>query len=178
MTHHNLMICKDPVPKNVTSVHAEVKASDLFWGRHHSGHKREIGGFQEQGLGRPEGKWERTNLSPQAEARRHLNRQSHCLMLSLPRQPWNCPRHPPLSSPAMQLQPRGLRLAAPAHSSSPATRPRGLLARPAGSITASHTSWPRSVSIEKTASPLLGTRDVDVISPALHVGKRRPQEER
>lgn len=32
MTHHNLMICKDPVPKNITSVHAEVKASALFGG--------------------------------------------------------------------------------------------------------------------------------------------------
>lgn len=118
MTHHNLMICKDPVPKNVTSVHAEVKASDLFWGQHHSGHKREIGGFQEQGLGRPEGKWERTNLSPQAEARRHLNRQSHCLMLTppaleLPPSPTlvfssnaASASRPPLSRPCPQLLPR------------------------------------------------------------------------
>lgn len=55
-----------------------------FFGGHHSGHKKGMGGFQEQALGRPEGKWERTNFSTHTEARRHLNSQSHWPMLTPP----------------------------------------------------------------------------------------------
>lgn len=55
-----------------------------FLGGHHSGHKKGMGGFQEQALGRPEGKWERRNFSTHTEARRHLNSQSHWPMLITP----------------------------------------------------------------------------------------------
>lgn len=55
-----------------------------FFGGHHSGHKKGMGGFQEQALGRPEGTWERSNFSTHTEARRHLNSQSHWPMLTPP----------------------------------------------------------------------------------------------